>query len=151
MSATAPNSWEVMNAGNELAEVRARLIAICPDIEDDQTLFADMLEGEAPDAIAVIERLIDAAVAADALADAAKIRQDNLALRKARFEKQSEAYRAVALQQLERINLRKLQRAQWTASIANRAGKVVITDPDAVPPTLTGSPSSRTSPRSRPR
>ncbi len=133
MSATAPNSWQVMNAGNELAEVRARLISICPDIEDDQTLFGDMLEGEAPDAVAVIERLIDAKVAADALADAAKIRQDNLAIRKARFERQSEAYRAVALQLLQRINLRKLQRAQWTAGISNRAGKVVITDPGAVP------------------
>ena len=114
---TPPSSYAVMNAVNELEQVRDQLVAICPDIEQDEALFADMLEGEAGDSLRIIEHLIDASVESDALADAVTARQKDLAERKVRFEKRRDAYRTVALQVLERINLRKLERASWTASI----------------------------------
>ncbi len=131
-AARPPSSYAVMNASNELARVREMLVAICPDIEQDQPLFHDMLEGEAGDSLRIIERLIEASVESDALADAAKLRQADLAERRARFEKRRDAYRAVALRELEAINLRKLERAAWTASVANRPPRVVITDESAL-------------------
>lgn len=134
MADRPPSSYAVMNAGNELARVRDMLIAICPDIEHDQPLFHDMLEGEAGDSLRIIERLIEASIESDALADAAKLRQADLAERRARFEKRRDAYRAVALRELEGINLRRLERAAWTASVANRPPKVVITDEAALLP-----------------
>jgi Siphovirus Gp157 len=132
MSTTAPSSYRVMNAANELETVRAQLIAICPDIEDDPTLFADMLEGEAGDALKVIERLIEASIANDGLADMVKARQADLAERKARFERRRDACRTVAQQVLERINLKRLERPAWTASVANRPPRVLITDESAL-------------------
>lgn len=134
MSSTTkpPSSYAVMEAGNQLARVREMLFAIDPSIEEDQQLFHDMLEGEAPDALAVIERLIEASVESDALADAAKARQADLANRRARFERRRDAYRAVALKAMEQIHLRRLERPAWTASIANRPARVLITDESAL-------------------
>jgi hypothetical protein len=134
MSNSVPSSYRVHNAVMELAQVREMLISICPDIEQDEALFHDMLEGEAADSLAVIERLIEASVESDALADAAKLRQADLAERRARFEKRSAAYRTVALQAMEQINLRKIERGHFTASISNRPAKVVITDEAALLP-----------------
>ncbi len=133
-AARPPSSYRVMNAVMELAQVREMLLAIDPTIEDDQALFQDLLEGEGGDNLAVIERLIEASIESDALADAAKLRLADLAERRARFERRSAAYRAVALQALESINLKRLEKPAWTASVANRPPKVVITDETALLP-----------------
>lgn len=127
-----PSSYKVMIAGNELAQLRETLISICPDIEEDPALFADMLEAEGGDALQVVERLIEASIEAGCLADAAKERLADLVERKARFERRRDTYRMGALQVLERINLRKLERPAWTASVSNRPPKVVITDESAL-------------------
>ncbi|MFZ0711382.1 MAG: siphovirus Gp157 family protein [Terrimicrobiaceae bacterium] len=121
-----------MLASNELAELRAELIAICPDIEQDEALFADMLEGEAPDALAVIDRLIEAALESDAMARMIKSRQDDMTERRQRFERRDDAYRLAVLYVFERLNLKRLERPAWTASVVNRPPKVVITDEEAL-------------------
>ena len=66
------------------------------------------------------------------MADLAKARLDALAERKARFERRRETYRAGALQVLERINLRKLERPTFSASLRDLPGKVVVTDESAL-------------------
>ncbi len=127
-----PSSYKVMLAANELAKLRETLLAIDPTIERDQRLFGDMLEGEGGDALAVIEQLIEASIEAADMAYVAKERLTALAERKARFERRRDAFRTVALQVLERINLRKLERPAWTASITNRPNRVLITDESAL-------------------
>ncbi len=131
-AARAPSSYRVMNAVMELAQVREMLLAIDPTIEDDPALFQDLLDGEGGDNLAVIERLIEASIETDALADAAKLRLADLAERRARFERRRDAYRAVALKALEAINLKRLERPTWTASIGNRPPKVMVNE-DALP------------------
>jgi len=123
---TPPSSYAVMNAVVELSQIREQLLAICPDMETDDALFHDMMQGEGGDSLAVIERLIEASVESDALADAAKARKADIAERQTRFERRRDAYRTVALQALEAINMRRLETAAWTASVANRAPKVMV-------------------------
>lgn len=132
MSTIAPSSYKVMEASNELARVRDMLLAICPEIEEDQQLFADMIEGEAYDALRVIERLIEASIETDALADAVRVRKADITARLARFERRRDACRTVALRVLESINLRRLERPTFTVSVANRPPHILITDQSAL-------------------
>jgi hypothetical protein len=122
----APSQHAVMRAVSTLQQLAEQLRALCPDIEDDDALFSDTLQGEAPDALAVIERLIDASLAAADMAELAHVRLTDLAERKARFEKRRDAYRQVALQMMEAVNLKKLERPHFTASLRQMPAPLII-------------------------
>lgn len=128
----APGPRSVMRAVSTLQQIAEQLRALCPDIEDDDALFSDTLQGEAPDALAVIERLIDASLAAADMAELAHVRLTDLAERKARFEKRRDAYRQVALQAMEAVNLKKLERPHFTASLRQMPAPLII-DEAALP------------------
>jgi hypothetical protein len=120
------SGFAVMDAVSTLQQTRERLLALCPDIEQDEQLFSDMLEGEAGDALGVIERLVDASIAADDLADLTKARLADLTQRKARFERRRDAYRTVALEALEAIGVKKLERPHFTAWIRHQQAPLLI-------------------------
>jgi hypothetical protein len=123
---SAPGAGTVMRAVSTLQQVKEQLRAICPDIEQDDTLFADMLEAEAGDALAVIERLVQGALDAEDHAEAAGKRLADLAERRARFERRAHACRTVALAALEAINLRKLERPHFTVSIYQQKPPLLV-------------------------
>jgi hypothetical protein len=122
----APGPRSVMRAVSTLQQIAEQLRELCPDIEDDDALFSDTLQGEAPDALAVIERLIDASLAAADMAELAHVRLTDLAERKARFEKRRDAYRQVALQMMEAVNLKKLERPHFTASLGQKPAPLIL-------------------------
>ena len=72
--------------------------------DDDQQLLADMLDAEGGDAMQVLERLVDASLEADAMADAAKARKADMAERQARFERRRDTLRSIAKSALEALN-----------------------------------------------
>src|SRR5690606_22204550 len=68
----------------------AKLIEAYPELADDETLRADMIEGET-DAVRIIERLLSAKLDDDSMVSAVKDRQEAIAARRARYERASEA------------------------------------------------------------
>jgi hypothetical protein len=128
----APSPHAVMHAVSTLQQVRERLLALCPDIADDERLFADMLEGEGGSAIQILERLVEASIEADTLAEGAKRRAADLAERHARFERRRDALRSVALDALCALTLRRLERPAWTISVRQQPAPLLL-DEAALP------------------
>ena len=126
-----PSSWALQNAMTVLLEARDRLLTIDASIDDDAKLLADMLEGEEGDALAVVERVIDASVEADAMAAAAKLRKTDLSERQARFEKRRDALRQIAHDALTALNLKRLERPAWTASLRQMPEPLIV-DEEAI-------------------
>jgi hypothetical protein len=101
-------------------QLRAELGAI-----DDTQLLADTLEGET-DIFTALDAIIEAASRDDALISAARERIKRLDARKDRL-------RATALQMLEALELLKIERPLYTASVS-RITKAIVTDETALPP-----------------
>jgi hypothetical protein len=133
MTGKGPGAFAVQRAMVALQQARERLLAIDPDIGEDQTLLADCLEGEAEgDPFAVIDRLVAAAIHANDMAEIAHVRATELAERKARFKRRNEQLRGVVQDMLEALSLKRLERPGFTASIRAGTPRVVITDEAAV-------------------
>ena len=132
MSNTAPSSWALTRAMGELMAARERLREIDPGLEDDWQLYQDTLDGESGDALQIVERLIEASIEADTMADAAKLRKLDIAERQARFEKRRDTLRGIAQQALEALNLPRLERAAWTASLRKLPAPLIV-DEEALP------------------
>src|SRR3954467_8891577 len=101
-----------MNAVSPFAIERAmsaaqQLIASLGDDADD-ALKLDMLEGET-DVLEVVKRLVRAALDAEAMAEAAKARQVDLAVRRTRFEARAESVRETAKAMLDALGVNRLQ------------------------------------------
>lgn len=120
----------------DLANIRrwADLIATTDD-RDDEPGFLDTLEGET-DAMELADRLIAEVLDDEALAEACKAQEAAIEARRKRFEARARAKRRVALELLESIGVRKLERPR--ATISRTAGRVSvqITDEAAVPSQL---------------
>lgn len=132
MSERAPSGFALTRAMGELMAQRERLLAIDANIDDDAKLLADMLESETGDALQIIERVIEASIDADTMADAAKLRKLDIAERQARFEKRRDTLRGIALQALEVLNLQRLERPTWTASLRKLPAPLIV-DEEALP------------------
>lgn len=114
--------------------IAAELRAMLGDDFDDAT-FLDTLDGET-DAGDVADRLIAAALDAEAMAEAIKAQEADLKARRERIAARGEAYRRQLLSLLDATGLKKLERPR--ATISRRAGlpSVRITDETAVPTQL---------------
>jgi hypothetical protein len=128
----APSPHAVMHAVSTLQQVRERLLALDPTIADDEQLFADMLDGEGGSAVQILERLVEASIEADSLAEGAKLRRADMNARVNRLERRRDALRAVALDALTALTLRRLERPTWTASLYHIPAPLLI-DEDALP------------------
>jgi hypothetical protein len=75
---------------NEVKAEIGKLMAAYPELADDETLRADVIEGETS-AFRIVERALTERREAETLALAIKEREAALATRRARFERKSEA------------------------------------------------------------
>lgn len=110
----------------------ASLLALCPELAEDETLRADMIEGEtsAFDALSALARRIGEA---EAMAEGIAAYCASLKERKARLERRSEALRAGVVRLMNAAALRKAELPEATLSLSARAPKVVITDESIIP------------------
>lgn len=131
-----PSPRRIYEATLALAAARDRLLAEDPDLESDQRLFHDMVEGEAEgDPFAVLDQVIRAAIEADAMAEAAKVRADAMLARAARFAKRRDALRGIAFAALDSLGIKRHERPDFTASVRAGVPSVTITDESAIPET----------------
>lgn len=120
-----------MNATFLRAEI-ARLIDEYPELAEDEMLRADMIEAET-DLHAVIEKCLDQRQEAEAMVTAIKERATDLAERKARFQRKSDAMKALIQSIMEAADLQKLALPEATLSILSGRVSVNVLDADALP------------------
>jgi hypothetical protein len=105
--------------------------------EDDQRLWADMLEGSAQgaDPFSVVDRLVGAILERERFAEALRLwRNADLAERQARFDRAATRQRAIVQQFLERLAIRRLTRPGFTLSIGpGRPHVVPSASPEQLP------------------
>ncbi len=129
-----PSTRQVEEAFAALAQARDRLLAEDASMPEDQQLWQDMLEGTAEgDPLAVIDRIVRAAIEAEGMAELAHMRATELAERKARFKRRNEQLRALAFQMLDKLKMKRLERPDFTASVRVGQPRVIITDDAQIP------------------
>lgn len=108
------------------------LIAVYPELEDDETLRADTLEG-ATDINSVLAKLVQEREAAYGMADGIKVPVDDLRQRKARLERRGDGYGEAIEKIMNAAGLSKVTLPNATLSITNSAPPVTISDEAAIP------------------
>lgn len=111
-----------------LANEIDRLIALCPDMAEDEQLRADMLEGEG-----VFDKLVEHERETDALIDAVNIQIKRLRDRSATLEARKGGLRQTMLHLMAHANLRRIETPEGTLSVRPVAPKVEIDDFVAIP------------------
>jgi len=112
------------------------LITSYPELAEDETLRADVIEGET-DAAAVLSRVVDKMQEAEAMSAAIAKRVNDLPARQAAFERKGDAMRALAFRIMNAANLRKMPLPEATLSIRAVPPSVLITDAGLIPPAFT--------------
>lgn len=108
------------------------LIAVYPELEEDETLRADTLEG-ATDINAILGKLVQEREAAYGMADGIKVPVDDLRQRKARLERRGDGYGEAIEKIMNAAGLSKVTLPNATLSITNAAPPVTISDEAAIP------------------
>lgn len=124
------NAPRISDSVRVYAELKDRLLADIPDI--DEMTLSDTLEG-ATDLQERILAICNAALWAEAIAEAIKSRVEDLAARRKRYEDRGASLRALALWAMQEAGLPKLQAPDLTVSIGKPRASVLITDEKAVP------------------
>lgn len=110
----------------------ANLIEAYPELQEDEDLLADMLEGET-DLHRVVAKAVSKKLDARANKEAAKARKADIAERQSRFERQEDGYTAFIAQLMEVAGLQKLVLPEATISVTAARESVEITDIEALP------------------
>ncbi len=113
----------------EIARIAGQLAAIC---EDDERLFSDMMEGES-DLHKLVNRLHDGIATDTGMVAGIKMRQGDLADRKARIEARIEAQRGAVISLLQAGRVNKVELPEATYSLRDGKPKLSVLDDAAVP------------------
>jgi hypothetical protein len=105
----------------------ASLLSLHPELEEDDVLRQDMIEGETG-ALELIDKLIEAEREAKFLIDGVEEAIDHFQRRRERFDNRRSALRKYIMQIMESANFKKVERPAATVSIAAGRPKVTITD-----------------------
>lgn len=108
------------------------LIAVYPELEEDENLRADTLEG-ATDINAVLSKLVQEREAAYGMAEGVKVPVEDLRQRKARLERRGDGYGEAIERIMNAAGLSKVTLPNATLSITNAAPSVVVSDEAAIP------------------
>lgn len=108
------------------------LIAAYPELEEDATLLADMLDGET-DLYRVLEKLLNERREAETMASAVKEREGDLTERRKRFERKADGVKKIMLQLMEAAQQDKVTLTEATLSITKPRTSVQVLDIDALP------------------
>lgn len=125
-----------MNYHYEIAAIErafADLLAAYPELEEDETLRADMLEGET-DADFVLSRLLTEERDANSMSAAIGERIKDLQARKSRSDKRKDAMRSLMLKLMKVGGITKRKLAEATISVGKGRDSVEITDEALIAP-----------------
>ena len=112
-------------------EITALLVAY-PELDEDEALRADMLEGSThmDEFLSVMLRKIGATVA---LAEGTALYIKELQERKDRLERREQAFRTLIKKVMDAANLKKRELPEATVSIRTGPAKVIITNEQEIP------------------
>jgi hypothetical protein len=110
----------------------ASLLSLHPELEEDDVLRQDMIEGET-NALELIDNLIEMERVAASLENSLKFYILKMEERKHRFADRRIGLRRFIQQIMEAANLKKVERPAATVSIATGRPKVVIVDESQIP------------------
>lgn len=108
------------------------LIAAYPELEEDATLLADMLDGET-DLYRVLEKLLNERLEAETMATALKDREGDIVDRRKRFERKADGVKKIMLKLMEAAQQDKVTLTEATLSITKPRTSVHVLDVDALP------------------
>jgi hypothetical protein len=110
----------------------AELVRDFPDLEEDEALKADVVEGQI-DVEAVMARVVSHIMEADEMLDGMKPRFEDLSERKKRWERRKDFLRSLAQRVLEASGRAKIELPEATVSRQNGRESVEVTDLEALP------------------
>lgn len=119
------------DVANVLADIDA-LMAAYPELQEDEDLRADMLEGSTA-AFDVLTRLVNIERDANSMSDAIAARVRDLSSRKQRAEKRKEMARALMLRVMQAAGIQKAPLVEATVSVGKGRAGVDVVDVDALP------------------
>jgi hypothetical protein len=110
----------------------AKLLHTNPELAEDETLRFDMIDGET-NATRIIERALAEQQGAEMMVGAVKAREIDLAARRGRYERKSEAMRSLIKSIMRAANLDRLTLTEASLSLTKARQTVGIEDLDALP------------------
>ena len=120
----------------DLALIRRWADAIATtDDRETEPGYLDTVDGECS-ALDIADHLIAEIQHDEALVAALKAQEDAMGARRARLENRARAKRKVAVELLEALGVKKLERPRATLTRASVRTRLDITDPDAIPTQL---------------
>ncbi len=131
MTKPANDNFLVADVAN-LEALFGDMLAAYPELEADEELRADMLEGET-NFHAVLTRLVNGERDADSLAKAVAGRISDLQARKSRADRRKEAMRSLMFKLLKAAGVPRVPLAEATISIGKKAASVEIIDEGLLP------------------
>ncbi|MBA1156896.1 siphovirus Gp157 family protein [Microvirga mediterraneensis] len=108
------------------------LIASYPELAEDETLRADMVQGST-DAEEILSKVVDRMMEAESMASAIGKRVDDLKSRQAAYDRRSDAMRKLAFRIMSAAQVRKMPLPEATLSIRAVPQSVVVTDMTKLP------------------
>ena len=108
------------------------LIAVYPELGEDEALRADTLEG-ATDINDILSKLVRERSAAYAMAEGVKVPVEDLRQRKARLERRGDGYGEAIEKVMAAAALSKVTLPDATISVSQAAPSVVVADESAIP------------------
>ena len=133
MSDRAPNAWRLQQVMSVAMSARDRLLAEQPDLATDEDALIAALGAEGVEAEDLIDRMIRAALEAEANEAAVDARMAQLQTRAVRYAKQAEAWRGAAFAAMDVLGITKRKTPEFSASVRAARPGVVITDEAALP------------------
>ena len=134
-AAAAPSPFRIEQAMSTLMQARDALLQADPELVEDEAELLRLLEGgdEGRDALAILRRLVRAAILAGNRAEAVAEMQARLEARHDRYSRREESLRDAVLAALQALDIKRLEEADFT--VFRRAGppRVVITDEAQLP------------------
>lgn len=120
---------------NDAQAVRAQingLMAKYPEMAEDVELLSDMIEGET-DLLRILEKAVAARQEAVCMAEAIKLRENELNERRKRMERQADAIKRTIQTLMEVAGAEKITLPEATLSITAARTSVNVTDIEALP------------------
>ncbi|RTM07449.1 MAG: hypothetical protein EKK31_11865 [Hyphomicrobiales bacterium] len=126
-----PDQYLFLDAAFVKAEI-GKLLAEYPELEEDEALRIDTIEGET-DALRIIQRALDEQREAETMVGAIRAREIDIAARRGRYERKSDAMRQLIKAVMRAAKLDKISLAEASLSLTKPRQTVGIEDLDALP------------------
>lgn len=123
----APSGWRLEQAMSSMQAARDRM-----SVQSDDDTLAELMATET-DVYTLLHAVIRAAMEAGAMVDMSKARLEDLQIRRKRYEARRDTLRGVAFAVMDALDEKKVEAADFTASIGKARAGLIVTDETEIP------------------